>query len=33
MALRYDETSNEGLYYIRSESMAKEIDSFRTWKK
>lgn len=33
MALRYDETSNEGLYYIRTESMAKEIDSSRTWKK
>jgi hypothetical protein len=33
MALRYDETSNEGLYYIKTESMAKEIDSSRTWKK
>jgi hypothetical protein len=33
MALRHDETSQEGLFYIRSESMTKEMDSSRTWVK
>jgi hypothetical protein len=33
MALRYDEETNEGLYYIKTESMTKEIDSSRSWKK
>jgi hypothetical protein len=29
MALRYDESSKEGLFYIRSEAMAKQMEEYR----